>query len=131
MIRFEIDEQVANRLRQIIRHLRGAQLEDELTGLVENILIPEARALAPKRTGQLAASITLRKHGHDDHSAFVEMGTDLPYCERVEFGYKGPDALGRKYQQTGRFYMYGTYRGKQEEVVEKYARWLMEQCDVG
>jgi phage gpG-like protein len=60
-----------------------------------------ARQLAPKDTGRLANSITVRETGPLTWEVF----TNVEYARRQEFGFVGTDRLGRTYNQPGRYYM--------------------------
>jgi hypothetical protein len=55
----------------------------------------------PVLTGQLRRSIVTRMLG----ALSGEVGPSVAYGARIEFGFNGPDALGRVYHQAGRPYM--------------------------
>lgn len=50
----------------------------------------------------------------------MEFEWTMPYAARVEFGFVGTDALGREYNQAGRFFV-GTNAARFSEFVEKRA----------
>lgn len=58
-----------------------------------HLLATRAAALAPRRTGHYASTFQ-----SDDDSAW----TDEPYAARLEYGYHGPDSLGRLFSQGPR-----------------------------
>lgn len=51
------------------------------------------------RTGDLARSIAVGEVDVDGALAGVEVGTDVPYARRIEYGFSGADKLGRVYHQ--------------------------------
>lgn len=68
--------------------------------LVQN----DAKRRAPFKTGTLRRSIHSEVSGDRDQ-ATAEIGTDVPYAARLEFGFEGKDALGRTYHQSPRPYL--------------------------
>lgn len=68
--------------------------------LVEN----DAKQMAPYRTGTLRRSIHVEVESGAGQ-ATAEIGTDVPYAARVEFGFEGKDSLGREYHQPARPYL--------------------------
>jgi len=80
----------------------------------------DVQAIAPYDTGTLRRSIHVEpKTGSvkdGEGRAYVLVGTDLPYARRLEFGFVGPDKLGRVYNQAPRPY----FRPPLDDNFEKY-----------
>ena len=80
----------------------------------------DVQAGSPYKTGTLRRSIHVEpvsgiiKDG--EGRAYVLVGTDLPYARRLEFGFVGPDKLGRVYNQAPRPY----FRPPLDNNFEKY-----------
>lgn len=68
--------------------------------LVQN----DAKRMAPYRTGTLRRSIHTEVESGAGQ-ATAEIGTDVPYGARVEFGFEGKDSLGREYHQPAQPYL--------------------------
>ena len=92
-------------LRRSIHVGRGTATGD----VTSNVTDPEkSEGAAP-----LANSGTYKSQGYADivkdlrtgSRSVVTVGTKVPYAARLEFGYKGPDSLGRKFNQKARPYM--------------------------
>jgi len=65
----------------------------------------DAKAHAPVLTGTLRRSIhTIAEHV-GANQASVDIGTDVVYAARIEFGFVGADSLGRNYHQGARPYL--------------------------
>lgn len=92
------DEQVSHELDKILLALGGESLERIL---VAGALIPtnRAKAICPKRTGNLARSIHIGGHtpgsveggdiggnGHSATGAWIQVGTNVEYADAVENG---------------------------------------------
>lgn len=61
----------------------------------------EAKQRAPVETGTLRRSLHVEETG----DLRAEVGTDLPYAARLEFGFVGADSRGRVYSQAPRPYL--------------------------
>lgn len=69
-----------------------------------NLVMNDAKRLAPYRTGTLRRSIHVEVEAGKGH-AEASVGTDVPYGARIEFGFDGKDSLGREYHQPPRPYL--------------------------
>lgn len=57
------------------------------------------------RTGDLARSISVGEVDVDGALAGVDVGTDVPYARRIEYGFSGADKLGRVFHQAPQPYL--------------------------
>ena len=73
---------------------------------------------APYKTGTLRRSI----HVEPVSSSKMLVGTDLPYARRLEYGFIGPDKLGRIYNQAPRPY----FRPPLDTQWQKYQKIYLE-----
>jgi HK97 gp10 family phage protein len=73
---------------------------------------------APYKTGTLRRSI----HVEPVTSSKMLVGTDLPYARRLEYGFIGPDKLGRVYNQAPRPY----FRPPLDTNWQKYQKIYLE-----
>lgn len=64
-----------------------------------------AKQKAPVLSGTLRRSIHLEVVEQRDGLAVVEVGTDIEYAARVEFGFDDVDSLGRDYNQPAQPYL--------------------------
>jgi hypothetical protein len=63
------------------------------------------RDKAPRLTGALAKSIRIEGPTRTGLTSYMAViGPSVPYGRRVEWGFKGPDSLGRMYNQRPRPY---------------------------
>lgn len=65
----------------------------------------DAKARAPYKTGTLRKSIHTQMGGGSATSAEADVGTDVPYARRIEYGFEGTDERGRSYHQAPRPYL--------------------------
>lgn len=87
-------------LATVQARLGGSGLNAALTAggwLVANAAKPKAAF----DTGTLRRSIRVEPGG----PGVVYVGTDVAYARRIEYGFIGPDRLGRNYHQAARPYM--------------------------
>lgn len=84
-------------LRQLFESPDGPTGKD----LVKRALRVQRRAkqIAPVDTGRLRSSVE-REVGRDSRGLVARIGTDVEYAARIEFGFVGPDSLGRVYAQA-------------------------------
>lgn len=112
-------ESLAQKLQALSDAARGQALERATVAgalLVQNA----AKEAAPFVTGTLRRSLHIG--GHADlnpdgeggqlpdpeirgSSVTVYVGTDVEYARRIEYGFEGPDALGRTYHQPAQPYL--------------------------
>ena len=135
-------------------HLKGvdtlslrtkALIEAARTGLrfgtaeAAQILIEEAKTLVPVDTGHLRDSIHAELVEQDDLHSIVAVkpayeepnpyGFDPAYARRIEYGFVGPDALGRVYHQAAQAYMRPAWDGKKDEAREAIAEGIYTQLE--
>lgn len=96
------------------------------------------------RTGNLARSIHVGGHAalselssssggdiggdiESRHLASVDVGTDVPYAARIEFGFAGQDSLGRTYSQSPQPYLRPAFDENQAEVFGEIRDVLAHQ----
>lgn len=112
-------ESLAQKLQALSAAARSQALEQATVAgalLVQNA----AKEAAPWITGTLRRSIHIGGHAdlNPDHvegklpdpdvsgdHVTVYVGTDVEYARRIEFGFDGPDALGRTYHQPAQPYL--------------------------
>lgn len=95
-------------MKKLSAAARGAALEQAVNagGLeLENEIKIHIEKNRLVKTGNLLNSIKKRQATVHDTSAEVEVGTNVPYAARLEFGFSGADSLGRIYNQAARPYM--------------------------
>ena len=76
------------------------------------VLETAAKQNAPVVTGNLRRSI----HSESLGPLEAGVGTDVVYAARVEYGFNGPDALGRVYHQPPRPYMRPAFDEHKDEA---------------
>ena len=123
---FVTDIEISDSLKQTLRAV-GSIDQRAMTPVllaaaqvVRNAAIP----IAPYEFGTLRRSI--RTEPMSDGSVVV--GSDVPYARRFEFGFVGPDKLGRHYHQAARPYLrpaFDTTRREQLEEANAAARDLL------
>ena len=87
----------------------------------------EARNLAPVKTGNLKRSIDVGNLQSSGDTMTVEVGTDVVYAARIEYGFKGVDSLGRRYKQDGRPYLEPALKAKEKEVADDIEKAIAQQ----
>jgi HK97 gp10 family phage protein len=124
------------------------------------VVASDAKRRAPRKTGNLARSITpgvgkepggssgpitdtegplpeqsvatLQPELKAEGKATAWVATNVCYAKRMEYGFKGPDKLGRKYKQAGRPYMRPAMdenRTKVTPVFEKALRQVIKSAE--
>ena len=92
------------KFKQIDNDMQKALLE----GLVEGgaLVVNTAKGRVAYKTGNLKNNIKEQKQSMSGGKAQVDVGvTTVPYAARIEFGYTGPDKLGRRFHQAAQPYM--------------------------
>lgn len=134
------DSQVLAMIDDMMRDMEAPAVEKLVVDAAQ-IFADAGRANAPVRTGALASSIQVREVRRGDGFVEAEAGPNVPYALRIEFGYRGPDKLGRDYSgayerarhqvkiggkvytQHGHFYMWRAFKERAAAVERK----LLEQ----
>ena len=118
----------AESVRKSLSRMSGCE-KDVGTALVAGaqLVRNEARLRAPRVSGTLRKSIEVGNLQSFAGDVYVEVGTNLVYARRVEYGFNGADSLGRVYHQAAQPYLEPACEAKAREVgeeVEKAVRQL-------
>lgn len=73
-------------------------------------------------TGTLKRSIATRLMPMN-----VQVGTNVIYARRLEFGFTGTDSRGRSYNQAARPYLYPALRRNKAEIIKIISKGLGEE----
>lgn len=92
---------VHNHFHQIAAKLHSGAGETVVT--MANQVQHHAREFVPKRTWNLHNNIVVETY--EGYTTAMVHTSGVPYGPRIEFGFVGPDALGRVYNQAPRPYM--------------------------
>lgn len=96
------------RLQRDLRRLASKANDDQL-GIAlmagAQLIANAARSNAPVDTGTLRRSISVSDWFRNGATVAVQIGTNLAYARRIEFGFVGRDSLGRQYNQTPQPYL--------------------------
>lgn len=138
------------KLARLEREIAGEILENAVTAgalLIAN----RAKQLAAYKTGTLRRSIHVGGHtaltpdfaagpaegGAEFHdvggarssrdSAEVQVGTDVPYARRIEYGFMGKDKLGRRYHQTPRPYLRPAFDELRDDATREVGEAVKDQ----
>ena len=90
-----------------------------LTSGAELIRNPAAQK-APYKTGTLKRSIHIEK----GEGMEVLIGPDAPYGARIEFGYVGPDKLGRTFHQPAQPYLRPAFDENKDAAIREVGEAL-------
>lgn len=122
--------------RQNIRYILNEAVQDVMEGAQTPQQAISAGAASfergkiPENSGELINSLHLDGQAVGRDAAvggMIEPGTvqtfewQAPYAARIEYGFVGEDALGRRYEQAGRFFVTDNAE-KFAERVEYHAR---------
>jgi len=87
-----------------------------LKGSINYALADEASPGGAKKSGGMVDEAGLLKaHGAKDE---VWIGTNVKYARRIEFGFRGVDKLGRKYNQAAQSYLTPAYEAQKSRVAK-------------
>lgn len=78
-----------------------------------------AKEIAPYLTGTFRRSIAVFP---SEEKGTILVGSDVPYGARLEFGYEGPDRLGRRFHQQPR----PTFRRSLDQSKEQMQTAMVE-----
>ena len=109
--------ELAAKLKTLSDGVAGRALERAATSgalLIQNA----AKTKAPFRTGNLRRSIHTETKERSRTKAVVQVGTDVVYGPRIEFGFSGTDKRGRRYNQPPHPYL----RPAMDEQKDNVAR---------
>lgn len=124
-----------------VRYLREAAQSGLKLSVPEaaDLFVQEAQMLAPVDTGNLRDAIhaeTLEDEPERQTmqvAPFVEAGNewgfDPAYARRIEYGFIGPDSLGRVYHQAAQPYMRPAFDAKQAEAREVIKSGIYDSLD--
>lgn len=89
------------------------------------VLETAAKQNAPVVTGNLRRSI----HSEQLGALEAAVGTDVVYARRVEYGFNGPDALGRVYHQPPRPYMRPAFDENKDKAADVARAAIIDVID--
>ena len=98
----------------------GEEMEKNVTKAVKltaNEYKTDVQKIAPYKTGTYRRSIHVETSGH-----VALGGTNLPYAQRVDYGFADVDSLGRVYDQKAQPHFRPTF----DENIEKYKKTFKE-----
>jgi len=116
-----LSETLAAIQQELNKKAQQAKVAVKLAG---NEYKTDVQKIAPYKTGTYRRSIhvqTIDENGQ----AYALVGTDLPYGKRLEFGFVGPDSLGRIFNQAPRPH----FRPALDLNREKYLRIMKGTFD--
>jgi hypothetical protein len=118
------------RLRAVSDAVGGRALETAVVAggvVVQREAVLNLKRNRSWRTGTLARSIHVDVvETAPDHAA-VEVGTDVVYARRIEFGFMDTDSLGRRYHQTAKPYLRPALDEHRDEISREIADVLADQ----
>jgi HK97 gp10 family phage protein len=107
----------------------------EAAGLIEQ----EAKALVPVDTGNLQDAIhtentidepeTQEQTVTPAYDADNKWGFDPAYARRIEFGFVGPDSLGRVFHQAAQPYMRPAYETQKQPAIDAIKNGILQELD--
>ncbi len=113
-----------------VRYMREAAQSGLKLSVPEaaQLFVEEAKILVPVDTGRLQEAIHAEILEDSDYrqtmqvAPFVEAGNDWgfdpAYARRIEYGFIGPDSLGRLFHQAAQPYMTPAFDAKKAEAAE-------------
>jgi len=132
-----------SRAKDVFRaeHLQNALLAGAL------LVMNDAKRTVARKTGTLARSLHVGGygiglgegggHGPDTYPyrnigagsdpLTVQVGTNVPYAARIEYGFVGKDVMGRRFRQPAQPYLRPAIRKNEEAVVAEVRRVLLIQ----
>jgi hypothetical protein len=81
------------------------------------LILNDAVERCPWITHTLQRSLHIQPGESSRDSAEVELGTDVVYAPRIEFGFVGTDSRGRMYHQPARPYLRPAFDNKKDAAV--------------
>lgn len=104
------------------------KLSDEFTRKLEVatragalIVQNDAKQRAPYRTGTLRRSIHTEITSRRRDSVEAQVGTNVEYARRIEYGFSGEDKAGRRYNQPPNPYLRPALDENQDKVQKEIA----------
>ena len=100
-------EDLAEKFRALADDIKGPALEAATRAAALPVLnqvritVPEG-GRTPYKTGTYRRSFHMETVEKSSERCRVEVGTDAPQARRLEYGFVGPDKLGRVYNQAAR-----------------------------
>lgn len=117
---FKIEVKGVKELQSTFKHLDEELQKAVLEGLQDGgqIVIASAKGRVAVDTGNLRDHIEEQSSYIQNGTAKVDVGVKkVPYAARIEFGYTGPDKLGRRFHQQPRPYLRNSLDENKERVV--------------
>lgn len=124
-----------------VRYLREAAQSGLKLSVPEaaQLFVEEAKMLVPVVTGRLQEAIHAETLEDSDYrqtmqvAPFVEApnewGFDPAYARRIEYGFIGPDSLGRLFHQAAQPYMRPAFDSKQAEAATTIKTGIYDSLD--
>jgi HK97 gp10 family phage protein len=104
------------KFKQIDSELQMAVLEGLKAG--GQIVVTTAKGRVSVKTGNLQSKIMEQSSFIQNSEARVTVGVkNVPYAARIEYGYTGPDSLGRTFHQKARPYLRNSLDEKDKEIL--------------
>ena len=119
-------------LRRKLEKLAAAVAKDKVLSAVEAgalLIENQAKQNAPVVTGTLRRSLHHETADTSPTAAAIDIGTDLVYARRVEYGFSGRDSLGRLYNQAPNPYLHSASEAKKDEAIREAAAALKDLID--
>ena len=105
---------------------RGLKLGvSEAAGMFE----AEAKTLCPVDTGRLRDSIATTLVVDEPDQQIAKVAPDTPYARRIEYGFVGPDSLGRQYHQAAQPYMRPAFDVRKDDAAAAIKESIVTELD--
>lgn len=121
-------DRVLKRLRKLGDLAKAETLRTAATSGAE-AFIDIARDRVPYVSGDLHDSIEDDIVEERDGYVETQIGSDLPYAARIEFGYTDTDALGRTYDQAAQPYLRPAYDDGKKQALDNVKTTLLDELD--
>ena len=83
------------------------------------VVAAEYRANVKVESGELKKNVRawIKRGASGARNPEVRAGANSPYAKRIEFGYVGPDSLGRRFNQAAQPALRPAFRAKKPEAL--------------
>lgn len=112
------EKELLRKFKQLDEGLQGQILE---AAVLAGALIIQNSAVekVPVKTHTLQRSIHTEITESDHKHVLAEIGTDVAYAARVEFGFSDTDSLGRNYHQPAKPYLRPAFDENQNKARDE------------
>lgn len=117
---FKIEVKGIKELQNTLKSIDN-ELQDILSKAVSQgaaVVEKDAKMRVVVKTGTLRRSIREIKTIRSPTRAESQVGTDIKYAARIEFGYTGPDRRGRTFHQGARPYLRPALDENKNEITQ-------------